>query len=122
MGVSMPRLSTLANSLVAETAFTVLAIARELRARGKEVIELEIGDSPFPSPPHAKGAGIRAIEENQTGYCPSLGIGRFREVAAAWVNREFGLGVGPENVAVGSGAKPFQQYFAEALLEPGDGV
>src|SRR3954451_14644287 len=116
----MPRLSSLARNLTGETPFTVLAMARALKARGKEVVELEIGDSPFPSPPHAKAAGIRAIEENQTGYCPSLGTGRFREAAADWVNREFGLGVGPENIAVGSGAKPFQQYFAEALLEPGD--
>ena len=78
----MIRLSALARNLTAETAFTVLALARSLKARGKDVVELEIGDSPFPSTPHAKAAGIRAIEENQTGYCPSLGLPRFREAAA----------------------------------------
>ena len=82
----MARLSALASGLQAETAFTVLAIARRLKARGKDVVELEIGDSPFPSTPHAKAAGIRAIEEDQTGYCPSLGLPEFREAAAraAW--------------------------------------
>ena len=64
----MPRLSSLARNLTAETAFTVLALARNLKARGKNVVELEIGDSPFPSTPNAKRAGILAIEENQTGY------------------------------------------------------
>ena len=59
----MVRLSALARNLTAETAFTVLARARALKAGGKDVVELEIGDSPFPSPPHAKAAGIRAIEE-----------------------------------------------------------
>src|SRR5579884_2349753 len=118
----MPRLSRLARDLTAETAFTVLALARALKARGKDVVELEIGDSPFPSTPHAKAAGLRAIEENRTGYGPSLGLAEFRASAARSVRDEFGLAVGAENVVVGSGAKPFEQYFAEALLEPGDGV
>jgi aspartate aminotransferase len=118
----MVRLSALARNLTAETAFTVLALARGLKARGKDVVELEIGDSPFPSTPHAKAAGIRAVEENQTGYCPSLGLPRFREAAASFVASEFGYPAGPENIVVASGAKPFEQYFAEALLDPGDGV
>jgi aspartate aminotransferase len=118
----MPRLSTLARNLTAETAFTVLAIARNLKAKGKDVVELEIGDSPFPSTPNAKIAGIRAIEENQTGYCPSLGLPRLREAAASFVSAEFGYPAAPENIVVASGAKPFEQYFAEAFLDPGDGV
>jgi aspartate aminotransferase len=118
----MPRLSSLSRNLTAETAFTVLALARNLKARGKNVVELEIGDSPFPSTPHAKRAGILAIEENQTGYCPSQGLPAFREAAAVFVASEFGYTAGPENIVVASGAKPFEQYFAEALLDPGDGV
>jgi aspartate aminotransferase len=118
----MPRLSSLARNLKAETAFTVLATARALVARGKSVVELEIGDSPFPSTPHAKEAGIRAIEANLTGYCPSLGLPEFRAGAARFVATEFGLPVGAENVVVAAGAKPFELYFAEAVLEPGDGV
>jgi aspartate aminotransferase len=118
----MPRLSALARDLNAETAFTVLAAARALKARGKDVVELEIGDSPFPSTPAAKAAGIKAIEANQTGYGPSLGLPDFREAAARFVNDEFNLRVTAENVVAASGAKPFEQYFAEAVLDPGDGV
>jgi aspartate aminotransferase len=118
----MPKLSSLARNLTAETAFTVLAIARALKARGKDVVELEIGDSPFPTTPGAKEAGIRAIEENQTGYCPSLGLPEFRAAAARFVSAEFGYAVTAENVVVGSGAKPFEQFFAEAVLDRGDGV
>jgi aspartate aminotransferase len=118
----MPRLSALAQDLKAETAFTVLALARELKARGKDVVELEIGDSPFPSTPHAKAAGIKAIEEDMTGYGPSLGLPAFRAAAAQFVNREFGLSVTADHIVAGSGAKPFEQFFAEALLDRDDGV
>jgi aspartate aminotransferase len=118
----MPRLSSLANHLTSETAFTVLALARALKATGKDVVELEIGDSPFPSTPHAKAAGIAAIEANLTGYCPSLGLPEFRAAAAKFVNDEFGLSVTADNIVVASGAKPFETYFAEALVDPGDGV
>src|SRR5271169_1760359 len=118
----MPRLSSLVRNLTAESAFTVLAVARALRAKGKDVVELEIGDSPFPSTPHAKQAGILAIEANETGYCPSLGLPEFRAAAARFVSAEFGYSVSAENIVVGSGAKPFEQYFGEAVLDPGDGV
>ncbi len=118
----MIRLSGLAQDLKAETAFTVLALARGLKAKGKDVVELEIGDSPFPSTPHAKAAGIAAIEANQTGYCPSLGLPDFRAAAAKTVHDEFGIKATAENVVVASGAKPFEQYFLEALVDPGDSV
>jgi aspartate aminotransferase len=118
----MPRLSSLAQNLSAESAFTVLAVARALKAKGKDIVELEIGDSPFPSTPHAKRAGIQAIEENETGYCASLGLPDFRAAAARFVSAEFGYSVAAENIVVGSGAKPFEQFFAEAVLDPGDGV
>ncbi len=118
----MPRLSELASHLSSETAFTVLAVARALKSQGKDVVELEIGDSPFPSTPHAKAAGIAAIETNQTGYCPSLGLAGFREAAAKFVGREFKINATTENIVVASGAKPFEQYFVEALVDPGDGV
>ena len=118
----MIRLSALARDLKPESAFSVLARARLLKAEGKDVVELEIGDSPFPSTPHAKAAGLRAIEEDQTGYGPSLGLPALREAAAERLRVEFSLPVTAENIVVGSGAKPFEQYFAEALLEAGDGV
>src|ERR1700747_946121 len=50
-----------APSLTSETAFDVLAVAKRLKARGKDVIELQIGDSPFPTTSNARAAGIRAI-------------------------------------------------------------
>src|SRR5437773_3217552 len=115
-------LSSFARGLNAETAFDVLAVAKRLKAQGKDVIELQIGDSPFPSTKHARAAGIKAIDSHATHYCASAGLPAFREAIAANYQREFGVAVGPENVVVGSGAKVFEQFFCEAFLDPGDAV
>jgi aspartate aminotransferase len=115
-------LSAFARGLKAETAFDVLAVARRLERAGKDVVELQIGDSPFPSPAHARQAGIRAIESHASHYCPSLGLPAFREVVADNYRREYGIPVTADNIVVGVGAKVFEQFFCEAVLNPGDKV
>jgi aspartate aminotransferase len=115
-------LSQFARGLSAETAFDVLAVARRLERQGKDVVELQIGDSPFPSPAHARAAGVRAIESHASHYCPSLGLPEFRDVIAANYRREYGVEVTAENVVVGPGAKVFEQFFCEAVLDPDDAV
>jgi aspartate aminotransferase len=113
-------LSQFAQSLSVETAFSVLAVARQFKSAGKDVIELEIGDSPFESTPAAKAAGIAALQQNQTHYCPSPGLPDFRDAAAEFVRGEFGIPANSQNIVVGPGAKVFEQYFCEAFLDPGD--
>ncbi len=115
-------LSSFARGLSAETAFDVLAVARRLKAQGKDVIELQIGDSPFPSTRSAVAAGIQAIQDGATHYCPSPGLPSFREAVARNYQREFGIAIGPENVVAAAGAKVFEQFFCEAFLDPGDSV
>jgi aspartate aminotransferase len=114
--------SDFAQTVTVEGAFGVLAVARQLKAKGKRVIELEIGDSPFPSTPAAKAAGLAAIQADQSHYCPSLGLSEFRQAAAEFVNAEYGLKVAAANVVVGCGAKIFETLFCQAMLNPGDGV
>lgn len=114
--------SRFAQSLKAETAFTVLAAARRLQAAGRDIVELEIGDSPFPSNSPAVGAGVAAINGGKTHYCPSSGLPEFREAAADLVREEFRIPASAENIVAGPGAKVFQQFFCEAFLNPGDGV
>ena len=114
--------STFASTVQGETAFTVLAAARRLIAAGKDVIELEIGDSPFPTSPAALDAGVRAIRGGHTHYGPSLGLPDFRAAAAAYLERRYGLPVTAEHVVAGPGAKIYEQFFCEAFVDPGDGV
>jgi aspartate aminotransferase len=116
------QLSVFARSLTVETAFTVLAMARSLKAAGKDVVELEIGDSPFDSTAAARTGGMDAIKNNQSHYCPSPGIPEFREAAAEFVRTEFDIPAEARNIVAGPGAKVFEQFFCEAFLNPGDGV
>jgi aspartate aminotransferase len=64
MSISFSRFAT---NVKAETAFTVLAVAKQLIASGKDVIELEIGDSPFDTPSSVVEAGIEAIRAGKIG-------------------------------------------------------
>ncbi len=114
--------STFASTVQGETAFAVLAAAKRLIAAGKDVVELEIGDSPFPTSPSALEAGIAALRAGETRYGPSLGLPEFRAAAAAYVNREYGLSATADNVVAGPGAKIFEQFFCEAFVNPNDGV
>jgi aspartate aminotransferase len=120
--VPTPSLSPFAAGLTTEKAFDVLVVARRLKAAGKDVIELQIGDSPFPTTAHAADAGKKAIDAGRTTYGPSAGLPEFREAAARFVRAEFGVPASAENIVAGPGAKPFQTYFCEAFLEPGDAV
>jgi aspartate aminotransferase len=117
-----PTVSAFARSLTAETAFDVLAVARKLQAAGKDVIALQIGDSPFPSTVSALKAAKAALDNGQTRYGPSLGLPEFRQTIASTVKAEFGIPAVAENVVVAPGAKPFEQFFCELFLEPGDAV
>jgi aspartate aminotransferase len=65
---------------------------------------------------------VAAIKNNQTHYCPSLGLVSFREAVAANYVKEYGIDIKAENVVVGPGAKVFEQFFCEAFLDPGDAV
>lgn len=114
--------STFAQGLTVETAFDVLAIAQKLKAGGKDVIFLQIGDSPFPTTAHAKKAAIEAVNTDQSHYCPSRGLLSFRESIARFYNREFGVNVTADHCVVVPGAKVLEQFFCEAFLNQGDSV
>lgn len=114
--------SAFARGITAETAFDVLAVAQRLKAQGKDVVHLQIGDSPFPTTKHGLTEGIRAIENQATHYCPSLGLPAFREAIARNFHKEYGVDVSAANVVVGPGAKVFEQFFCETFLDAGDEV
>ncbi|RMF93075.1 MAG: aminotransferase class I/II-fold pyridoxal phosphate-dependent enzyme [Planctomycetota bacterium] len=118
----MPTFSRFVQELTVETAFDVLVRARQLKYEGKDVVELEIGDSPFRSTKAACEAAVEALNAGLTSYCPSGGIPELRHTAAEFIQREYGVPVSDENIVVGPGAKPFELFFCELFLEPGDGV
>ena len=66
-----------------ENAFAVLARATELASRGRDIINLGIGQPDFPTPPHIVEAAIRALRDGHHGYTPATGILPLREAVAA---------------------------------------
>src|SRR5207302_3787301 len=102
-------LSQFAQGLTAETAFDVLAVARRLKAQGKDVIELQIGDSPFPTTRHAMAAGIRAIQSNATHYCASSGLPEFKEIIAANYWRDLSDFTATAHLVLSAGVKGIAQ-------------
>ena len=115
LAASMGRLGT-------ETAFEVLARAKALEASGRRVIHLEIGEPDFTTPGHIVEAGMRALHDGHTHYCPAPGLPELREACAAHLSAHRGLEIDPGRVVVAPGAKPFLFFGVLATCEPGDEV
>jgi aspartate/methionine/tyrosine aminotransferase len=119
---SLPGLADSLARLGTETAFSVLARARELERQGREIIHLEIGEPDFDTPVHVREAAAAALAAGETHYCPSAGIPELREEAARYLARTRGVHVDAANVLVGTGAKPFLFFGILATCNPGDEV
>jgi aspartate/methionine/tyrosine aminotransferase len=120
--VTRPPLTDAVLRLGTEGAFAVLARARELERRGRDVIHLEIGEPDFETPPHVADAGIAAIRAGQTHYCQTAGLPELREAAAEYLSRTRAVPVEPGSVLVANGAKPFLFFTVLATCGPGDEV
>ena len=71
-----------AERLGTESAFSVLARAKELERRGKDIIHLEIGEPDFDTPAHIVESAVAALRSGATRYCAAAGLRELREVAA----------------------------------------
>src|SRR5579883_2870598 len=105
-----------------ESAFEVLARARELEVTGRTIIHLEIGEPDFQTPPHVIAAARQALAEGHTHYVQTPGIPALREAVAAFLERTGRLKTTPERVIVTPGAKPIMFFTIMALCEEGDEV
>lgn len=123
--LSLPTRSGLASAmsrLGTESAFVVLAKARQLEAEGKSIIHLEIGEPDFDTPGNIVEAGVKALRDGWTHYGPSAGLPEFREAIAANVEHWRGVAIDPDEVVVMPGAKPVMFFSILALCEAGDEV
>ena len=96
--------------------------ARELKAKGKDVIGLGAGEPDFDTPENIKQAAIEAIKRGETKYTPVAGIPELRQAIVAKFKRENGLEYKPEQVIVGTGGKQILFNAFMATLNPGDEV
>jgi aspartate aminotransferase len=96
--------------------------ARELKAKGKDVIGLGAGEPDFDTPDNIKQAAIDAINRGETKYTPVAGIPELRKAIAAKFKRENGLDYTPDQVIVGTGGKQILFNAFMATLNAGDEV
>ena len=110
------RLKTLAPS----STLAVQAKARELRARGIDVISFGAGEPDCDTPQRIKDAAVQAMRRGQTKYTEVGGIAELRAAVCAKLKRDNGLDYTPAEVLVSCGAKHTLYNLVTALLNPGD--
>ena len=98
------------------------AKARELKAQGKDVISLSIGEPDFNTPEVVKEAAKKAIDDNFTHYPPVPGYQDLKEAICTKLLRDNGLEYKPEQIVVSTGAKQSLFQVVQCLINPGDEV
>ncbi len=96
--------------------------ARDLKAQGREVISLSVGEPDFDTPDNIKQAAIEAIKRGETKYPPVLGIPPLREAIAAKFKRENGLDYKFSDTIVGTGGKQILYNAFLVTMNEGDEV
>ena len=102
------------------TAITDRAI--ELRAAGRDIISLSVGEPDFATPAHVIAAAKTALDAGDTKYTQVPGTAALREAAALHFERDLGIVVPPSQVIVSAGGKQAIFHALLATLNPGDEV
>jgi aspartate aminotransferase len=105
-----------------ETAFEVLARAKNLEAQGRDIIHLEIGEPDFSTPANIVEAAVKALRDGFTHYGPAAGLPQARECVADYVARSRGISCNADEVVIVPGGKPTMFYAIMALVNQGDEV
>ena len=96
--------------------------AQELRAAGRKVISLAVGEPDFPTPEHIREAARAAMDQDQTRYTAVPGIPELRTAVAGYFRSFYGVTAAMENVIVTNGGKQSLYNLFQVLLDPGDEV
>jgi aspartate aminotransferase len=100
----------------------ITAKAKELRARGYDIIGFGAGEPDFDTPENIKQAAVRAIEAGHTKYTPVGGIAELKEAIIGKFNQDNGLVYTADEVIVSCGGKHALFNLFQALLNPADEV
>ncbi|MDP3961533.1 MAG: pyridoxal phosphate-dependent aminotransferase [Pseudorhodobacter sp.] len=96
--------------------------AVELRAQGRDLIDLSLGEPDFDTPEHIRAAAISAINAGQTRYTASDGTAALKDAISRKFSRDNGLSFSRAQIVVAAGAKPLIASALQVILNPGDAV
>ncbi len=116
------QLSDRINSLVPSATLEMAAKARALRAEGKDVIGLSLGEPDFNTPDYIKEAAKQAIDDNYNSYTPVDGYVELKDAIITKFKRDNGLTYDRSQIVVSTGAKQALYNVAQACLNEGDEV
>jgi aspartate aminotransferase len=97
----------------------VAAKARELKAKGVDVVAFGTGEPDFDTPAHIKAAAKKALDEGMTSYPPLTGIPELRKAVVGRLKAERGLEYSADEVLVTVGAKQAIYNLCQAVLDEG---
>jgi aspartate aminotransferase len=115
-------LSNRINNLSTSQTLAMAALARELKAQGKDIISLSLGEPDFNTPDFIKEAAKKAIDENYSQYTPVDGYMELKEAICRKFKRDNNLEYKPANIVVSTGAKQSLYNIAQVMLNDGDEV
>jgi aspartate aminotransferase len=115
-------LSDRINNLSTSQTLAMAALARELKAQGKDIISLSLGEPDFNTPDFIKEAAKKAIDENYSTYTPVDGYVELKEAICRKFKRDNNLDYKPANIVVSTGAKQSLYNIAQVMLNDGDEV
>lgn len=117
-----PRLSSRVLHMSESETLKMAQMARDLKAQGKDVISLSLGEPDFDTPASIKAAATEALDQSYTKYTPVAGLPELREAISRKLLHENGLDYSPGQIVVSNGAKQSVANLCQALLDPGDEV
>ena len=118
----MNQLSDRINNLSTSQTLAMAAKARELKAQGKDIISISLGEPDFNTPDFIKEAAKKAIDENYSTYPPVDGYIDLKEAICRKFKRDNGLEYKPSQIVVSTGAKQSLYNIAQVMLNDGDEV
>lgn len=118
----MSILSDRINNLSTSQTLAMAALARELKAQGKDIISLSLGEPDFNTPDFIKEAAKKAIDDNYSTYTPVDGYVELKEAICRKFKRDNNLDYKPANIVVSTGAKQSLYNIAQVMLNEGDEV
>jgi len=97
-------------------------LSRELKAQGKNIIDLSLGEPDFRTPEHICEAATRAMNEGYTKYTPVAGFLELQEAICTKLKRDNNLSYAPNEIIVSTGAKQSLANAILCLIDAGDEV
>lgn len=114
------QLSNRVNQVKPSPTSTISTLANQLKAAGKDIINLSVGEPDFDTPDFIKKAGIEAIEKGQTRYTAVDGTPALKQAIINKLSRDNELVYTPDQIIVSNGVKQSLYNLTQALLNPDD--